>query len=262
VLLACAALACATPSEVALERAHELGFLERTVAGDPFTHVVLTAERPGAAGPLFVYLEGDADPQRVAARLPFDGTPRHTLALELMGADPGPALYLGRPAQLGARAPARSWTRARYGEEVVLSLAAALGRSGATRDHRGLVLVGVSGGGTLATLLAERIPEARALVTVGANLDVAAWARHRGEPPLVESLDPARRPPLRASLIQLHLQGERDQIVPPATTAAFLARQPSPRVRLVPEFDHRCCWVSVWPEVARSLRAELAADAP
>jgi hypothetical protein len=257
-----AALACTMPAERALERSRALGLTAREIRGDPYVHVLLDRADTGAAGPVFVYLEGDADPARVAARLPFDPTPDPTIALELMAVDPGPAVYLGRPGQLGVRAPATTWTGGRYGEPVVSSLVAALRRSGVAEAQQGLVLVGVSGGGTLATLMAERMTEARALVTVAGNLDVAAWTQHRREPPLVDSLDPARQPPLRPSLVQLHLLGDRDRTVPPELARAFLARQAAPRVRRFPEFDHRCCWASVWPAIAVELRSELRRAEP
>lgn len=261
------AVACATPAERALERGRALGFAPRTVAGDPYSHVLLShvpldGRAAAASGPVFVYLEGDADPARVAARWPFDATPRRTVALDLMAVDPGPAVYLGRPGQLGAPAPASTWTLGRYGEPVVASLVAALRRSGTSEAAEGIVLVGVSGGGALAALMAERMPEARALVTVAGNLDVAAWTRQRGEPPLVDSLDPARRPPLRSSLVQLHLLGGRDRTVPPALARTFLDRQAAPRVRRFPDFDHRCCWASVWPGIAAELRRELDRAGP
>ncbi|MGH0033433.1 MAG: alpha/beta fold hydrolase [Myxococcota bacterium] len=257
-----AAAGCAGPAEQALDRGRALGFEVRRVEGAPYPHVLL--ERPHGDGkaPTFVYLDGDADPARVARRWPFDATPSPPIALDLMAADPGPAVYLGRPGQLGAPAPPRTWTLGRYGEDVVSSLVAALRRAGLTVDGEGVVLVGVSGGGTLAVLMAERLAATEAVVTVAGNLDVAAWTAHRREPPLVDSLDPALRPPLGASLVQLHLLGGRDRTVPPELARGFLERQPGARVRRFPDFDHHCCWASVWPGIAGELRGELARDRP
>jgi len=261
-VIALAALgACRTPAERALSEARRLGFEARRIQGDPYPHVLLVRTPPvpvaESAGPTTVYLDGDADPGRVARRLPIDATPRHPVALELMALDPGPCLYLGRPGQLGAPAPLEAWSVGRYGDPVVHSLLAALQRSGLVDPGRGVVLVGFSGGGTLAALLAERLPGTRALVTVAGNLDVAAWTRSRGEPPLTASLDPADRPPLPARIVQIHLQGSEDRQVPGELASRFLSRQVSPSVQRIEGFDHDCCWASIWPDVLARVRSAL-----
>jgi pimeloyl-ACP methyl ester carboxylesterase len=171
-----------------------------------------------------------------------------------MALDSAPRLYLGRPGQLGARCPPEYWTDARYGEAVVESMAKALRSHPLARGREGgFVLIGFSGGATLAFLRAERLPEVRAVVSVAGNLDVAAWSHHHGYAPLRDSLDPARRPPLPASVHQIHLLAESDERVPPALLRDFLAAQPGPRVHRYPEFDHSCCWTQVWPEILREV---------
>ncbi len=264
-LLAIAALAwlgCRSPGGAAVATARAAGAEVLRVEGAPYPHVLFWSAGHAARGYTTVYLEGDGDPARAARRRPPDATPRRTVALELWNLDPGPALYLGRPGQLDAPAPLEAWTTHRYGETVVESLIAALRAADPIAPDRPLVLVGFSGGGTLATLMAERLPRARALVTLGANLDVAAWTAARNEPPLAGSLDPATRPSLRRDLLQLHLQGLDDRTVPPSLTRAFLERQPAPRVRRFDGFDHDCCWTSVWPEILGALHREIGDGTP
>jgi pimeloyl-ACP methyl ester carboxylesterase len=60
-------------------------------------------------------------------------------------------------------------------------------RSGSTR----LTLVGYSGGGTIAVLLAARRSDVAEVITVAANLDVGYWTQRDGLSPLTGSLDPA-----------------------------------------------------------------------
>ena len=249
---------CAGPSERFARDAERRGLVSRTVTGDGFDHVVFARPDAPASGPLHFYLEGDGTPY--AGRRPAaDPTPRRPVMLDLLARDPARAVLLGRPCYHGMVLPpvctAALWTEARYGEAVVRSLAAAarglLTASGAAE----LVLIGHSGGGTLAMLLAERLEETVAVVTLAGNLDVDAWTTHHGLPPLTESLDPSTRPPLARAIQQLHLAGGRDRVVPPAISAAALAAQGLPAPKVFPTFDHACCWHEVWPEVLDQVRA-------
>lgn len=262
-----AALACATPAERTDAEAARLGLVREEVAGAAFRHVVY--RRPGDAagrGPLHVYLGGDGSALDARRWRPPDPTPGSPVALHLMAADPAPSVFLGRPcyhgaaASDGARCHPRAWTTGRYGPDVVESLAAAL-RALARPPKSGVVLLGYSGGGTLALLLAERVPEVRAVVTVAANLDVAAWTALHGYTPFVDSLDPARRPPLRLGVAQLHVVGERDRNVPPRLTLPVIARQPGAHVLRLPGADHACCWQAAWPTILADLDALLRARA-
>jgi hypothetical protein len=255
-----AGVACATPAERADREASALGYRREVVRGVGFDHVVYWGKGPGPAPRelLHVYLDGDAAPNRAARHFPADPTPAPPLMLRWMEKDPGPSVYLGRPCAhgLGPCAP-EAWTLGRYGEPVLASLAAALERLRVEAGRPGLALIGHSGGGTLAMLLAERVPEVTALVTVSANLDVAAWTEHHGYVPLEHSLDPARRPPLRGSILQIHLAGGRDRRVPPRLVRPVVARQPGARWWIFPDYDHTCCWGEAWPEILKALESGL-----
>jgi hypothetical protein len=244
---------CTMPHERIEMEAARLGFDKQVVRGDGFDHVVYqrAGELDRSSGRLHVYLEGDGTPWRTRTEASQDPTPRNPLTLRLMAQDDAPALYLGRPCYFGL---ARSsgchpglWTHRRYGPKVVDSMAAALSRLLAPIPETELWLIGYSGGGTLAMLLAERFPQTSAIITVAGNLDVGRWTDHHKYTPLVGSLDPARRPPLRG-VKQVHFVGGRDSTVPPKITRAFVGRQ-GVNVFLIEyaEFDHRCCWESVWP---------------
>jgi pimeloyl-ACP methyl ester carboxylesterase len=111
-----------------------------------------------------------------------------------------------------------------------------------------LVLIGYSGGGTLAMLLAERLGPV-AVVTIGANLDVDAWARYHDYTPLRGSLDPGRRPPLSAEIFQLHLAGGKDTNVPPDLISPVVTRHPHAEFLVIRDYDHRCCWEKIWSSI-------------
>lgn len=241
---------CASQSQRMDERAADLGYRRLVVQGAGYRHVAyLKAGRAGDA--LHVYLEGDGSPwarRRVAAA---DPTPRKPLMLELMSLDPAPGLYLGRPCYGGLSqdrgcAP-EMWTDRRYSEAVVASMSAALDRLSA--DYPALVLLGYSGGGTLAMLIAARQPKTAAVVTVAANLDTARWTELHKQRPLIGSLNPADRPPLPPDIRQVHYAGGRDDNVPPTLVRSAISRQRGATFRVFARQDHGCCWREVWPEI-------------
>ena len=181
--------------------------------------------------------------------------------LELMALDPSPSLLLGRPCQHGLDpgcSPA-IWTVERYGERVVSSLVAALQRQRQALGAEGVVLIGYSGGGALAMLMAERVPQTRAVLTLAGNLDTERWAKHHGYFSLSHSLNPADLPPLDPSIVQIHLLAGQDERVPPALTGGVIARQSGAVSHRYDDFDHGCCWASVWPAVLAELTIDLEA---
>ena len=131
-------------------------------------------------------------------------------------------------------------------------MAAALVR---VRHGAPVVLIGHSGGGVLAMLLAARIADVVGVVTVAGNLDVAGWTGLHDYSPLALSLDPATGPVLAPRVHQLHLAGGADRDVPPALVRSGVARQAGAQVRVIDTFDHVCCWQRVWPEVLVQIAA-------
>jgi dienelactone hydrolase len=143
----------------------------------------------------------------------------------------------------------RIWTSDRYSQSVVESMAAALNRFAADHGYRHTVLVGYSGGGSLAMLMAPHIASITAVVTIAANLDVAAWTRWHDYLPLSGSLDPATQAPLAASIRQLHLVGGRDANVPESINDRFFSTLRPEQLLRFPGFDHVCCWVEQWADI-------------
>lgn len=253
-------VACASPARRAQSLALSGGLTPLVLQGGPFELRAFAASRPPRDF-LVVFIDGDGSPwidggRRVAA----DPTPRVPLALDLALETPGSVLYLGRPCYFALqRGPVCSpalWTSRRYSPEVVASLAAAVRRYAAAQRFRRILLVGYSGGGTLAALMARRLPETAGLVTIAGNLDPRAWTRWHGYLPLTGSLDPALEPP-PPGLPQWHLLGTSDSNVPYRVVERYFARAPSARVRRYAGFGHVCCWVRIWPAAIDGILAEL-----
>lgn len=204
-----------------------------------------------------MYIEGDGLPWLRSDLVSSDPTPRTPLMLRMMAQDTEPAIYLGRPCYFGfaQTQPCTPWwwTDGRFAPEVVDSMAAALARLMSTHKDAAVVLIGHSGGGALAMLLAIRPIKITAVVTLAGNLDTEAWTQLHQFSDLSDSLNPALMTTLDQRITQLHFQGGRDQNMPPALVSRFAARQPHAHFKVYPKLDHRCCWEEKWPEILKML---------
>ena len=221
---------------------------------------VLGFERPGRRqATLTVYIEGDGRAWVNPWQPSTDPTPADPIGLRLAAADPAtPLLYLARPCQYLASdaCQKRLWTSARLSAEVVQLFQQliddAMRRTGSER----VGLIGYSGGGALAALIAERRRDVAWLVTVAADLDLSEWVRLQSIEPLSDSIDPADSAAAIKELWQSHFVGADDRVVPPAVVEAFVRRMSRPdaaRVIVEPGFDHECCWPAAWPRLIGQL---------
>jgi len=244
---------CTSPGARVDQAAAEFGFTRELVQGTKFLHIVYRNDNGHATGPLHIYLEGDGSPYLDRRWVSRDPTPRNPLMLRLMALDPGPSVYLARPCYNGrATTPpcdSALWTQARYSVEVVDSAVAVARQLLSQRQRQTLFLIGHSGGGTLAMLMAAQLPETRAVITIAGNLDTDAWTQYHGYESLRGSLNPARRPPLDRSILQMHLVGKNDDNIPPQMLLRATESQWRTRVGMVEGFDHSCCWPQLWPMV-------------
>ncbi|MGD8912097.1 MAG: alpha/beta fold hydrolase [Candidatus Thiodiazotropha sp.] len=233
--------------------AQEQGFLKTEVEGGGFSHAIFHNGKLGSATTLHVYLGGDGTPWIGGFIIASDPTPRKPVVLKLMAMDESPSLVLGRPCYHGysKQQPCMSdyWTSGRYAEEVIDSMAKALRKLMRDYGHTELHLIGFSGGGSLAMLMAERLPETQSIVTVAANLDIETWAEFHGYDPLDDSQNPQSMSPLPATIRQYHLAGGRDRNVPPNIIRDALSNQPDSQFILFKEFTHGCCWGEIWRKV-------------
>lgn len=265
-LLSCLALPTPTPSattrtERARSLATEAGFaaLPGAEAGPPIAAWL----RPGdPTSPPRVYIEGDGLAFVSRRRRAEDPTPVHPTALEMAIADPhpGPTLYLGRPCQY---APDRAkdcdpllYTVARFGEDVLAAMDARLDRALAgLAAPEGVVLVGFSGGGVVAALLAARRGDIERLVTVAAPLHVDGWTEAVGAPRLVWSQTPMDQIEVLRRVRQIHFASREDTHVPASVVAHYvdaIGKASPTRFVRVPDLDHGD-WATAWPRLLREL---------
>jgi pimeloyl-ACP methyl ester carboxylesterase len=251
-VLALLSAACGSSGARLDRTAENLGLSEPKQVGGPLPSVVVLSGG-GTGDVLHVYIEGDGIPWVREKWIAADPNPRDLLMLRLMAMDPSPSIYLGRPCYHGASelAPCSAWhwTEGRYSEEVVDSLSLTLADHVKRGRRRRLVLIGHSGGGTLAMLLADRLEDVESVITLAGNLDPDAWCELHAYSPLTGSLNPSLRRPLDGRIRQLHLVGDGDSVVPKELIEDAIAHQPGARLQVLSGCDHTSCWETIWPDI-------------
>lgn len=204
---------------------------------------------------LHIYIEGDGRPW-IGNRIMIDPGPSNLMALFLMQEDTSPSIYLGRPCYfqskigLPEKCNAALWTRARYSQQIVDLMVSALNSQKNLDQYAEWVLIGHSGGGTLAYLMAHELPKVKTVVAISSNLDVDAWIKHHQYSPLDWSLDPSQLEP-EQSLQVFYLTGGKDTNVPYELNKNFLEKI-NAKIIFRPDYNHTCCWKKEWPDILQT----------
>jgi len=242
--------------------AESRGWTSQFISAPPFILRAFSPRKRESVETLSVYIEGDGMAWLNREQPALDPTPINPIALRLALAQPqGDAAYLSRPCQflseLGGSqgCTSRYWTKERYSPRVIdamnEAIAAIKRQSGAKR----LILIGYSGGGGVAALVAARRHDVERLITVAGNLDVRFWASYQKVDPLEGSENPVDIAHLLGGITQIHYVGSIDPIIPVWLAENFVAVVPGlprPRIVIVPNFDHVCCWVQQWGSLFNS----------
>jgi hypothetical protein len=210
--------------------------------------------RVGSGSLLRVYIEGDGRAWLTRTRPSLDPTPNNPVALSLALADPSrdTVLYLARPCQFVQGADRRFcerryWTDARLAENVIASLNTAVDRAKKQAGAQQVALIGYSGGGGAAVLLAGRRSDVIYLATVAGNVHSAAWTKLHKVSPLVGSLEPFAAASAVRGIPQWHISGAKDSIMPPEISQQFCqAVGLAAHCLVLPDMRHDGAWQEHW----------------
>lgn len=256
-LSACSSLDPATRQAQADHLASQHGWTRTSLTTPTFTLAAYTPRSSAQVNTLTVYIEGDGLAWINVSTPSLDPTPRDPLALKLALRDqPGQAVYLARPCQFvqaneQRHCEPRYWTSHRFAPDVIDATSIAIDQLKQRSRATQIRLVGYSGGGAIAALVAAQRNDVIALITVAGNLDHATWTSMHRITPLHGSLNAINVTARLQPIPQHHYVGEKDGIISSAIARAYLNRfsAPRPQLTVVPGFDHHCCWESIWPSL-------------
>jgi hypothetical protein len=237
--------------------AAQQGWQSHIIEGEQFDLLAFLPPQDTSQALLTIYIEGDGNAWKSRFEASDNPTPVKAIALALALQHPG-AVYLSRPCQSikGPLCTPEFWTSGRFSEPVINATNKAIDNLKTRYQADALQLIGYSGGGSVAALIAARRSDVERLVTVAGNLDHSGWTKHHGVSALLTSLNPADFRESLKTTTQYHLVGQDDQIVPPQLAQEFIAKfSPTADIilHIVPDFDHHCCWQKQW----RSLLKEI-----
>lgn len=217
----------------------------------PFPLVLgIQIQRP-AASRIRVYLEGDGYAWATPSQPSLDPSPRNLLTARLAFSDPTPSIYLARPCQFlkpTGCSPA-IWTNRRFAPEVLNSLDHALTLIKSRYGNQAFELIGYSGGGALALLLAAKRNDIAQVQTLAGNLSPRAWVDLQKLSPLTGSLEPLDQRKQLAAVPQRHLLGAEDSIMPPVLLQHYLKTLGPAKCLdslVLPGVSHNDGWEHAW----------------
>ncbi|HJD55122.1 MAG TPA: alpha/beta hydrolase [Rickettsia endosymbiont of Pyrocoelia pectoralis] len=225
-------------------------FQVRLVKGGEF--VLTTYQRIADRNlPFVFYIEGDGHLADGAVNSD-NPTPANPMLIKLAAIDKRPnVVYIARPCQytplkMNPKCINDYWLDKRMNGEVVSSINDVINT---INNGQKFSLVGFSGGGGLAILIANQNPNVKDIITIAGNLDTENFDKHhnyRGY--LVKSLNPINYAKQVNNIPQLHLSGQNDKRVPPFIAESYVKASSSTCVKhqIIPDNSHARGWDKVW----------------
>lgn len=210
--------------------------------------------------PLTIYIDGDVRGWTPSADPGVDSTPDDYLGLRLATLDPSiNVLYIAHPCQFGIDDPVcfdESWQSGPYARQILASINRTIDHTTVVFPHPQLNLVGYSGGGAIAAVLAAQRHDVLSLRTIAGNLDPGGDERAHASDPQDDYINPIENAQRLSLLAQVHYVGDKDVFVPPFVTENFVkAVGPSPclKVTHVEDATHQSGWEDFWESNATKI---------
>jgi hypothetical protein len=258
-LVTASILGCATMplfmdrSSRADDIARKAGFTKEYVKAGDFT--LMTYQRFNRhSDSINIYIEGDGRAWETKHRLSDDPTPSNPVALKLAAVDTADNIaYIARPGQYSLSGfpgcDSKYWSSRRFAPEVVGAFSIAIDALKEKSDTKYVQLIGYSGGGAIAVLVAARRSDIAALRSVAGNLNTHAWCAYHHVSQLDGSMDPINVARQVARIPQRHFVGPRDKIVPCAIAESFVKMEgdkDDERISIVDGVSHNDGWQKRW----------------
>jgi hypothetical protein len=215
-----------------------------------------------------IYIEGDGYAFAGRHRVSPNPTPKNPVSLKLAIQDKSPRVfYIARPCQFVPlkHEPLCSpeyWTTKRYAPEIVEAINSAIDQLIKKENISKIRLVGYSGGGTIAALIAARRTDVQDLRTIAGNLDIRAFVLEHDVTPLSGSLNPTAFAKSLASVPQRHFIGNEDKIVTQNITKSYVtalrqfdSKMSCIEIRIIEKVSHAKGWEDVWRDIHQELVA-------
>ena len=207
---------------------------------------------------MVVYIEGDGMAWISRDQLSSNPTPVQPIALKLASIDTNDnVLYIARPCQYlwpqkMNRCSSRYWSDKRGSEEVISSINQAISIVKQKQNISSIRLIGYSGGGGIAALIADRRADVNEFVSVSGNLNYKLFTQTHDLSPMNRSIDPITVANQIGLIPQIHYVGADDKIIPRQIALSF-----SDKVKVINDVSHDN-WSDKWAQILRTINHDLS----
>lgn len=195
-----------------------------------------------------IFIEGDGNAWLTRSQPSPDPTPLKPTMLDIALEDSSAnVIYLARPCQYvsGKHCNTGVWTGAQFAEQQIAAINDAIN----IYKGRPIELVGYSGGGAVAMLIAARRTDIASIRTIAGNINTSYFTTFHKVTPLSGSLNPWDQRLSNFRIPQIHFSGAQDKIVPPSLAEDYQSSLPAEncsRVMTVPGAEHASGWKEQW----------------
>jgi predicted esterase len=230
------------------------GFRKEFVQADGFSFTAYSKVNDPKQ-PYNIYIEGDGLAFLNRYTVSDNPTPTKLMLFKLASLDKRPnVIYLARPCQFTSLEfnpkcnDPKYWTSDRLSEESVAAMNQAVAKLSQSKPVN---LVGFSGGGAIAVLIAARNTKVSTIITIAGNLDHVAFNSHHHYSPMHNSLNPIDYAAKVKHIPQLHISGSKDTRVPSFITQSYVATSASQCVQgeIIQGASHETGWDKVWTNI-------------
>ena len=210
----------------------------------------LPSSHPIESELLTIFIEGDGFAWVDRHTPSSNPTPNNPMALKVaLNLNIKDSAYLSRPCQNSfdndfKNCSEHYWTYDRFNSDVIDSMDEAVSKLKKELHANKIKLVGYSGGGVIALLLANKRVDVIEVVTIASNIDTDAWTQYHDLTPM-NVKNPALLSEKLKNITQIHYVGEDDDIVPASISKSYekyYFGNKLPSIKIVKDFTHHCCW--------------------
>jgi dienelactone hydrolase len=254
-LLSCTSFDARQRTQKTFDFAKQNNWQHSTIkTGLKFDIVAFEPETKNKSKLLTIFIEGDGFAWRSPSAVSNNPTPVDPIALKLaiqhINKNNEASVYLARPCQYidfktQIECKSEYWSNLRFAPEVIQSTNAAIDVLKKNYQSSNIKLVGYSGGGAVAALIAANRNDVVELVTIAGNLDIDAWVKYHNISKLSGSLNPANYAEILQTIPQRHYVGAEDKVMPPEILQNYVKKMTDKthtKIFVIENFDHKCCW--------------------
>jgi len=203
---------------------------------------------------VLVIIEGDGNAWINRYTPSSDPTPKRPLNFIEPSSLPPSWIYLGRPCQFNKDTDENIcnsllWTMDRFAEPTIQLYNDFLDSIKSQYGLSSFDLLGYSGGGTIAAILASQRSDVRTLTTLAGNLDVTLFNEHHKVSAMPSAINPKDLVEQLEKVPQRHVIGLEDDIVPVKIIESYrksFVKDDCIKVETVETLEHNRGWKDYW----------------